>query len=109
MALVALSEGATALERSPRDPGGRYATVRNPLVLFEIVREVALVAARRDGDPFKDPRAVAQAAWNSARRALAEQYEHIPQANEVCRQLCDRNGKPWPWRDLLALVFDERR
>jgi len=107
MALVALPEGQ-APERA-RDEDGRYATVRNRLVLFEIIREVALVAARRDPDPFKNPTTVAQSSWNSARRTLTSRYGHIPQANEVCRQLCDRDGTPWPWRDLLELVFDKRR
>jgi Winged helix-turn-helix DNA-binding len=92
-----------------RDAGGRFATVRDRLVLFEIVQEVALVAARLDPDPYKEPTTVAQSAWNSARHSLRSRYGHIPQANEVCRQLPDRHGRPWPWRDLLELVFDEQR
>ena len=92
-----------------RAADGRFATVRDRLVLFEIVQEVALVAARRDADPYKHPATVAQSAWNSARHSLAPRYGHIPQANEVCRQLSDRHGAPWPWRDLLELVFDEER
>src|SRR5436309_4308069 len=99
----------TAAKLVPREKRGRYATIRNPLVLFEVVPEVALVAARRDADPFKEAAAVSQSAWNSARGALAERYGHIPQANEVCRQLADHHGKALPWRELLETVFDPNR
>lgn len=107
MELVARPHGKTS--EGNRSANGRFATVRDRFVLFEIVQEVALVAARRDPDPYKEPATVAQSAWNSARHSLAPRYGHIPQANEVCRQLPDRHGAPWPWRDLLELVFDEQR
>jgi hypothetical protein len=92
-----------------RAKSGRFLARRNPLALYEIVHEVAIVAARRDDQSRKDPRLVAQAAFNSARRALEPVYGSIPQAHEICRQLSDRSGLPFPWRELLDLVFDDSR
>lgn len=104
---------AVAQRRSPtrsRDNTGRFARARNPLVYYEIVREGAVIAARRDFDPLKEPTAVTQAAWNSARRALIATYGLVPQAHEICRQLPpDRDGKRFRWGELLELVFDESR
>lgn len=85
---------------------GRYARSRNPITLYPIVQAVAEEAARRDHDPLKDPRTVTQRAWNAARSSLEAAHGHIPQANEVQRQLRDFSGKPFPWQDLLAAVFD---
>lgn len=49
------------------------------------------------------------AAWNAARRSCEPTYGPIPQAHEVCRQLADRDGNPFSWRELRALVFDDTR
>jgi hypothetical protein len=103
---------AQAQENSPtvtRTRDGRFSTFRNPLVLYDIVREVALVAASWDMGPSKDPRTVTQRSWNSARRSCAAFYGPIPQAHEVCRQLHDRDGVDFKWAELLELVFDETR
>jgi hypothetical protein len=74
--------------------------------LLEIVGEVARHAARRDPDPLKDPATVTQSAWDSARHLVASRYGLPPRAHEVCRQLCDYEGKPWQWADLLKTVLD---
>lgn len=81
----------------------------HPEVLCEAVRDVALEADARRPNTAGDARSVKQREWNSARRLLATTYGALPQANEVCRQLSDRDGKPFPWRDLLELVLDDRR
>src|SRR5438270_498273 len=88
---------------------GRFARQRDPITLYEIVRVVAAEAARRHPDPLKDPRTITQKPWNSARRAYSSVYGHIPRAHEVTRQLSDRDGQPFPWRQLLELVFDDTR
>jgi hypothetical protein len=46
---------------------------------------------------------VAQATWNSA-RDLSE-WPDAPDGAEMCKQLGER-GRPWPWRELLACVFE---
>jgi hypothetical protein len=34
---------------------------------------------------------------------------HAPSARAICARLADREGKPFPWRALLELVFDSSR
>jgi DNA-binding MarR family transcriptional regulator len=78
-------------------------------VLYEIVRVVAEEAARRHSDPLKDPRTVAQRAWEAASRSYESVYGAIPKANEVQRQLAGYDGRPFAWPELLEFVFDESR
>ncbi len=111
---VASNDVGSTAARSTRRTLARHAlpeqsdppTFPAPIVLLDIVREVARLAARRDLDPFKGPETVTQSAWNSARHLLAAEFDLPPLAHEVCRQLCDHEGKPWPWHDLLKAVLD---
>jgi len=43
-----------------RNNRGEFATLRGPVDLCEIVREVAILAAKHDDDPLKDPARVSQ-------------------------------------------------
>ncbi len=94
-----------------RSETGRFESVeaRDALDLYEIVRVVAEAAATADPNPFKDPRRVTTRAFNLIKdEAAAEHgYGHIPQANEICRQLAGADGKPFPWRELLEAVFSD--
>lgn len=96
--------GAPSRSRS----NGQFVAPRDRLVLYRVARDVALVAARRAGRE-SDPATVTQREWNAARHAVASVYGHVPQANEVCRQLRDRNGTAFPWSELLAAVFHDSR
>lgn len=93
-----------------RGETGRFESTdpRSPGDLYEIVRVVATAAAA-DPDSFKDPRAVTTRAFNRIKDAVAVEYGygHIPQAHEICRQLADASGKPFPWRALLEAVFSD--
>ena len=89
-----------------RNKRGEFATVRNPLDYYEIVRDVALAAAKRDDDPLKDPAMVTQRLWDAARHLLTSKWHVIPCAREICRQLADREGVSYAWPQLLADVFD---
>jgi hypothetical protein len=102
-------ESTIDLAREARRENGRFAGHRNPFELYEIVRVVAEIAAARDEDRYKDPATVTHAAFNSARRAHEPEVGAIPQANEICRQLADFDGAPYPWGELLALIFDPTR
>jgi hypothetical protein len=97
--------------RSPRRrraANGRFRGSWNAVELYEVVPEVALEAARIDPGPLKDPADVSTRAWDEARFTVAAKYGRLPpQANEVCRQLRDRDGRSFAWPALLKLVFSE--
>ena len=67
--------------------------------LYLIVWEVAMLACR----PGRDPRRVTEAAWDAAK--AASRWPDAPDAKEMCVQLADPSGVPWPWRVLLREVF----
>lgn len=94
-----------------RGVSGRFESVeaRDAHDLYEIVRVVAKAAAAADPNPFKDPRQVTTRAFNQVKDSVPDEhgYGHIPLAHEICRQLADASGKPFPWRQLLEAVFSE--
>jgi hypothetical protein len=94
-----------------RGESGRFEALdpRGPDDLYEIVRVVAEAAAAADPSPYKNPEEVTTRAFNAIRDAVTADlgYERIPQAHEICRQLADANGKPFPWRELLQAVFSD--
>lgn len=97
---------AGALRR--RDARGRFRGSWNPVELYQVVREVTLEATRVDPDPLKDPTSVSTRSWNEARFSVAARYGRLPpQANEILRQLKDRDGLSFTWPGLLQLVFSE--
>jgi predicted ArsR family transcriptional regulator len=89
------------------DRTGRFARrrPRDPISLYNDVRGVALEWARQQPEPV-DPKRISQRQWTATKRALPE-FEHLPNANEVCRQLGGQNG-PLPWHELLDRAFDTR-
>jgi len=93
----------------PRGAAGRFeaAEPRDAHDFYEIVRLIAEVVAEADPNPFKDPTRVTTRAFNALKDEVAANlgYGHIPQAHEICRQLADASGKPFPWRELLEVVF----
>jgi hypothetical protein len=84
-----------------RTGGGRFGSDYHPLELYGVVRDVALTAAPGD------PTLVSQSAWDGARADAG--YEDAPTARATCMRLADGAGRPFPWRELLELVFDESR
>jgi predicted transcriptional regulator len=96
---------------APRGASGRFEATepRDAHDLYEIVRVVAEAAAAADPDPFQEPRRVTTRAFNAIKDEVAAKhgYGHIPQAHEICRQLAGVNGKPFPWRGLLDVVFSD--
>lgn len=90
------------------DKTGRFTARRGrDLVdLYSSVRDVALAAAGRD-PRIVDPARISQRKWNEAKRSDQE-FEHLPNANEVCRQLGGPDG-PLPWGEVLEIAFDEER
>jgi hypothetical protein len=95
--------------QAERQENGQFVRRRDPFLYYEIARVVAEEAARRDSNPLKDPRTVVRQAWNSARAAYESYYDHIPQMNEIQRQLSDYDGRPIGYRDLLELSFKDER
>lgn len=86
---------------------GRFAArrARDVVDLYPSVREVALIAATQD-PILIDPSRITQRRWNETKRSDPE-FEHLPNANEICRQLGGLNG-PLPWHEVLEVAFDER-
>lgn len=82
-------------EESGRFEGHSY----NRLQLFEIAREVALLATR----PGRDPSKTTQSAWSKAKPR--SKWPDGPEPDELCQQLPDRDGKPYRWRKLMADLF----
>src|SRR4051812_44913558 len=68
------------------DGSGRSET---DLVYYEIVRDVAVVAAQTHSDPLKDPETLSQREWESSRRFFRAKYGDIPTARQICTILCD--------------------
>lgn len=87
---------------------GRFARRRlgDPVDLYDDVRAIALEWAQAQPEPA-DPEAVSQRNWNATKKSLPE-FEDVPNANEVCRQLGVRD-RPLPWREVLRIAFDETR
>lgn len=97
---------SSSLERLPaRNTRGAFATPRNPVDLYSIVRDVALAAAAADPDPLKSPAEVSERAWDAARWSLVASWGKVAVARQVCMDLRDRDGRPYKWRELLADVF----
>jgi hypothetical protein len=84
-----------------RTAGGRFGSAYDDLELYEIVRAVAEFAAP------EAPTQLAQTAWDAARADAG--YADAPTARAICMRLADSSGRPFPWRELLELVFDESR
>jgi hypothetical protein len=80
---------------------GRFRSAFPTLELYGIVRAVAEVARSQT------PTLVTEAAWDAARAAAG--YSDAPSARAICMRLADADGQPFPWRELLELVFDETR
>ena len=95
--------------RGRRRHDGRFVSGHDARTLCEAVRAVTVEAAALDRDAHKDSRRVTTRAWNAARFRVVDRFGELPQAHEVCRQLRDRDGVPFAWRDLLELVFDETK
>ncbi len=87
---------------------GRFLTrqPRDPVALYDVVRDVALAAADASAQPF-DPALITQRLWNQAKRSLPG-YTAMPNANEICRQL-GAPGPPLPWRHVLTVALDPER
>lgn len=86
---------------------GRAVSRYDRLDLYEVVREVALVAVERAlaaGERL-DPLSLSQEQWDEAREFSL--YRDAPRAKKVCERLSDRCGRSFPWRELLELVFDK--
>jgi hypothetical protein len=84
-----------------RAPGGRFASAYDTLDLYGIVRDVALAASA------EEPTSVSEAVWDAAREPAG--HPGTPSARAICARLSDAEGRPFPWRELLELVFDESR
>jgi hypothetical protein len=84
-----------------RTARGRFGSDHHPLELYGVVRDVALTAAP------DDPTSVSQSIWDGARANAG--HEDAPTARAICARLADGAGRPFPWRQLLELVFDEAR
>jgi hypothetical protein len=88
------------------EDSGRARSRYDRLELYEIVRDVALAAVERTlrlGEKL-DPLLLTQDAWDAAREWSG--YPDAPSARQVCWRLRDQRNKPFPWRELLELVFD---
>jgi predicted ArsR family transcriptional regulator len=87
---------------------GRFSRrqLRDPVDLYMEVRAVALEWAEAQPEPV-DPRWVSQREWNRVKQASV-QFEHLPNANEVCRQLGTR-GTPLPWDLVLEIAFNDEQ
>ena len=91
-----------------RNRRGEFATPLSDLELYGIVREVAELAVELGDDPLKNPAKISQDHWGFASRFHASELGRpIPQAREICRRLHDHAGRPYPWQELLAKVFEE--
>jgi hypothetical protein len=85
-----------------RRPGvGTFESEYDDLGLYTLVRIVAEFVSP------DDPAAVTQAAWDAGRAPSG--HPGAPSARAICARLADRDGKPFPWRELLELVFDPSR
>ena len=84
-----------------RRPSGTFASEFDDLGLYTLVRVVAEFVAP------DEPTLVTQAAWDASREPSG--HPHAPSARAICARLSDRDGKPFPWRELLELVFDASR
>jgi hypothetical protein len=84
-----------------RTAGGRFKSAYRTLDLYEIVRAVAEFAKP------DEPTLITEAAWDKARAGAG--YPDAPTARANCARLADDQGNPFPWRELLELVFDDER
>src|SRR5690349_14887540 len=84
-----------------RRPSGTFASEYDDLGLYTLVRVVAEFVSP------DMPAAVTQAAWDAGREPSG--HAHAPSARAICARLADRDGKPFPWRDLLELTLDPAR
>jgi hypothetical protein len=84
-----------------RRPSGTFASEFDDLGLYMLVRLVAEFVTP------DEPTLVTQASWDGAREPSG--HPHAPSARAICARLADRDGKPFPWRELLELVFDAAR
>src|ERR1022692_2236394 len=98
-----------------RKATGRFVSQnpRDPFALYEVVRVVAIkaaalvnAAAAAGAIPIT-PDEVTMVQWNAAREYV-EGFGVIQSAAQICALLPDRDGKPFRWRALLKLAFDER-
>jgi hypothetical protein len=85
-----------------RRPGvGTFASEYDDLGLYTLVRIVAEFVL-----PDEPPH-VTQAAWDAGRASSG--HPDAPSARQICSRLADKHGKPFPWSELLELVFDPER
>jgi hypothetical protein len=85
-----------------RRPGvGTFESEYHDLGLYTLVRVIAEFVSP------DDPTSVSQAAWDGGRAPSG--HPDAPSARAICARLADREGKPFPWRELLELVFDPSR
>src|SRR5438034_11532552 len=84
-----------------RRTSGTFSSEFDDLGLYALVRVVA---------EFVSPdqsALVSQAGWDAAREPSG--HAHAPSARAICARLADSDGKAFPWRNLLELVFDDSR
>lgn len=82
-----------------RRPRGTFSSEYDDLGLYTLVRVIAEFVAP------DEPTLVTQAAWDAGRTPSG--HPGAPSARAICARLADRDGKPFPWRELLELVFDD--
>lgn len=82
-----------------RTAGGRFRSAYQTLELYGIVRAVALAALPETST------LVTETAWDAARAVAG--YPDAPSARAICMRLANPSGRPFPWRELLELVFDD--
>jgi hypothetical protein len=81
---------------------GRYATAYpDDRELYDVVRAVAIAANK------VHPTGVSTRGWDAARAKAG--HPDAPSARRICARLCDRDGNPFPWRELLEAVCDPSR
>jgi hypothetical protein len=97
-----------AIRAERNEASGRFQRrqARDTASLYEDAAAVARIWASRQPRPV-DAARIPQRRWDETKRSLPE-YAHLPNANEICRQLGGR-GKPLPWRHVLDVAFDETR
>jgi hypothetical protein len=78
---------------------GRFVGGVPLLELYEVVRQVALLATL----PGYDPRLVTMDGWNGAN--ATSEWAEAPDARDICRGLRPRGRAQYPWQRLLVDVF----
>ncbi|MGH3427792.1 MAG: hypothetical protein ACRDQZ_09535 [Mycobacteriales bacterium] len=90
--------------RAGRTTRGQFIRTHDRLTLYRIVADVARLAAERLKKSATD---ITVKEWNAHRRYLKYVWPDIPRTHEICRQLADGSGRPFPWAALLHAALDE--